>query len=371
MEDEIRACSGIANEGLDPTMFALATILPMSCFPIDSVHPSARYGATEDDSYGLQDYADYGTTSGDDMRSLPSYDSDHCLGRYGMNDADLLDQMPPLSASTVSSDSSSNWFSSDPAPEFGFGETFDTTALSPSDGVSVILGRYSSAADLTVNSLGIAAREQLEYGWNAWALFNLGSAVSHQPSQPIESQSQSNALLLGFSTNSSTTFPFDMAAAFQASSSLAMAASPASELLRRQPAIPSSTELLTPENSPNHIDKEVDDFLDELANVIDWDSAELNIQYPETNTMDFVDPQCTNMMNPAPSPGYDQGQGQELGLHGTAYSHDSWEDESTCGDVEFSPSFTELLNEQDHRLLRLSSDDLRADGRDSIWSAAN
>lgn len=355
--DQSRASSEMTNEGFDPVLFALATALPMSCFPIDNVHPSARYGAPEDNRYQDRSTIHYSSTCCDSVTPFPSYLQNRCCGRCRMNAEYLFDSMPPLSASTVSSGWRSNWSSSEPATEFGIAGTFDAMPLSRSHGHFSPSQSYPTAPcnfEIFPDYLDIVAQDQPEHAWNGFASCDLGSAVPEQFGQAVEGQMPYTVISSGLSLD-----PFAEISHDVPENGLLPAAglSPASDLVQQYTKVPPSTGLITPDYSPSHIDKEVDAFLDELAGVINWNDVEPGDEDPEINHMDIAD-QHTNGVDDTSLLGHRQQQAQQLDQVVAADSQDIWERELLAAASEISPAFGELLDDDNHYLRSPSSLDL-------------
>ncbi|KAF7509442.1 hypothetical protein GJ744_008005 [Endocarpon pusillum] len=281
--DHSPAVSEIRINGLDQALFDLATTLPMSCFPNDSVHPSARYGEPESKRYRLRKKTHYGTTCCHDMVSLASHIHDPYPGSYCVNNKDLFDVPTPLSTSTISSD----WSSNEPATVYAPAGSFDPMPRYGDNSyfaVPVHLGSTSCNTGVFADSLDIMAANQNDLTWNDLGSIGFCSATHREDIQFIENHMSWNPVDPGLPSGLSARTPYE-AAAHQPTSSKAAAVPATSDPLPQHPVFPLSVDRLTPECSPNHIENQVDNFLDDLADVINWNNNEPNLEYSSTNDM--------------------------------------------------------------------------------------
>ena len=308
-EDQIRTPFEIADDAIDSTLFALATILPMSSFPVDNVHPSQRYGATGNRSYRVRCRAQYGSARRHNMMPFPPSSQNQFFGRHGMIDEGLCHSMPSLSASTISSGLGSNWSSSNPATDFGSTGTFDAIQVSSNQSAPC-------ASDFLPDSLRIMTQGRPEYAWNEFSSSIFGTDSPQQPLQPAKGHMPYDNPFSGPSLDHCAGIPFDILRTFQHASFPGANTSPGLEVLPQQNAFPLTTKYLSPQYSPNNIDREVGDFLDDLGHIIDWDKIEPC----------FKDPGSSD-------------------VHMAVCSQDTWERGSLSGDAEVSLGFNELLDE--------------------------
>ncbi len=204
---------------------------------------------------------------------------------------DLSDLLPPISASTVSSDWESTWSSNeaatlngpagqaDPVPQNG--GYFD---FAPQTGSRSSLCNTGVLAD----SLDIVGQDQTELDRNEVESFKLCSVMhgedvqfreNHMPWNPVAPQ-PSSCLSAGSAYE---------AAAYQPASSAAAAMPATSDLLPQHSVHRLSADRLTPEYSPNDIEKQVDNFLDGLADVINWENANIGLAHSAINDMHATD----------------------------------------------------------------------------------
>jgi hypothetical protein len=337
--DQIAGRSGPVDDVLDPSLFALATILPMGCFPTHNVHPSARYGVIGHKPRPGKGNAQYAGIHCNDTMSFPQKIQTQFPGTYRINDADWLGSMPPLSASTVSSDWISNWPSSEPVAGLKISGNLDAVPLSSSYAPFAVPKTYSNSTydpDSRVNGFNIVASGQLDNAWTRLASCDPAILVPHHLIQSVQSQMLFDGLSSGLSIDLCGGAPSEIQSDFQNTFPPAANVSSASDLL---PARPFSTGYPSPDHSPSHVDQEVDFFLDELANVIDWDNVEPSAEDPQTNRVDSFISQQNNSMNRTPISEYGAYESLGLDVYGASYAEDFGEDGE---DAEFSPSFTEL-----------------------------
>lgn len=354
--------SGIADDDIDPTVFALATTLPMSCFPIDNVQQNAHSGPIADKPNPTRSNTPHGSTSRHDIISMPSYFPNLCPGSDWVDYVGRFNLIPPMSASTVSSDWPSNWSSSEPSTDRGMSRTFG--AMPQSSGVA----RLASAdgypntpcdSDLLAYSIGTEEQYQLEFAWNDLIACDFGSDISQSFARNYESQLPYNVFTPGLSIDSCGSHSFKVPRAFQEPCLPTAAVSPTSTILSQQPAPPFSTNQMTPPYSPNHIDKDVDDFLNELGSTINWDDVVApGFEGPGTNAMGITSSPYVNGGGEATMPGCAQHYSPEYEQHVDTLSQDDWEREFVGGDPTGSPSVSELLGEPNYDLRSLSSLDL-------------
>lgn len=347
----IGPCSETPRPDLDPTLFALATTLPMSRFPIDDVDPSARYGPAEDTSRRIQRNACYDIMPRHHAISSPTNMPDLCPGSDWMNNEDF-NSLPPLSASTSSSDWTSDWSANEPAPGFGVSCGFDAMPLSSGSIPSFLPGSYTSALDLFIDNFGLVAQGQLDYGWDELAPFELGLVMPKSALRGVGNQMPCSALSPGLFTNEFSGISFDTPGACQYSCLPTAPATPAAEQPPLLPGFPLPEDDLYPDRPFDNIGIEVDDFLNELGNTINWDSAVSSARDRTENSDHPNEPPGTSMAR-------HEDQRQEPSPHDSAYSQHDWEHEFLAGDPEVFPDSIEvLLGEDEDCLLNPTSLDL-------------
>jgi hypothetical protein len=338
MRDQIADRSGPASDVLDPSLFALATILPMGCFPIYNVHPSARYGDMGHKHRRGKSNALYAGMPCNGTMSFPPNIQTQFPGTYRTNNADRFDSMPPLSASTVSSDWISNWSSSEPVAGLGIFGNLDAVPLSGSHAPFAVPKSYPKSTydpDSLANSFDIVASGQLDNARTQLASCDPTIRMPHHLIQSVESQMLFDGLSSGLSIDLCGGAPSENQSDFQNTFPPAATVSSASELL---PARLFSTGYPSPDHPPSHVDREVDSFLDELANVIDWDNIEPRVEDPQTNRVDSFVSQQKNSMNGTTTSEHGLYESLGLDVYGASYAQDFGEDGE---DAEFPPSFTE------------------------------
>ena len=307
-DHERRARLGIPNNGPDPVMYALATNLPMSRFPDDGVHSRARYGTAEPhlypfagtrpvngdgncfhgygQSYIIRDLAVQGldtvTTPELEGNSILSafntdyvryhsanatfpYAHDQFFHDCAVGPGDVRDAVPPLSASTASLDGSSSWSMSESAPEIG--------AMPIDVGDSFLLDRtYQNVVpcDFIGEGAHLVPHDLPEYDRNNWLRYSSSAA-------PVQSLATLDIHKLGLDTSS--TYPIEvfhgdnsnLTSAFQVLTDPAVYLPWTSESHTPQPVFLSADN--DNANDPE-IDREINDFLDELGTSINWDNIE-------------------------------------------------------------------------------------------------
>jgi hypothetical protein len=342
-EEHMTTPAEVASNSLDPTLFSLVTTLPMSCFPTDNVHPSAQYGLAGDNDFSISQLAPCGSTPWDDnMLFLPST-RNQCSSSYERSEDDFFDLVPPLSASTMSSESSLNRFSDDFVEDFGSARAFHAVLLSNADTGSYLPRSCLQApcgSDFLLKSLDSVAQDLPEYSWNELEPPNILAAGTQQQFQLDQSQMPWNPLVPETIVGSSDSISFDVPVAPEDIYLPTPMTSPESYSLLQQSAH-TSTEDPLPDYASDNVDKQVDDFLDELANVIDWESIEHTFEAPDTAAnSDF-----TKSMNHTEIPQPDQHAHDSFDLPIAAYFQEGWQYEF-LGDAELSPNFFDLLDEQ-------------------------
>jgi hypothetical protein len=339
--------SEATNESFDPALFALATALPMSCFPIDNVHLSKRYGVLEQKRNRARNNTYHGSTFCGGMTPFPLDISTRGPCRRRMNDEYSFDSMPPLSASTVSSGWTSSWSSNEHITDLGIPGPFEALSRSDSDGHFGLSESYPTApcnAEMLAGNLADVAHDQSEYAWNGLASCDAGTVLPQQFVQPVEGQ------MVAYDPISSAPPTNHSAAIPQAGNALLPAPGllPASSLPQHHTIIPPFRSRMTPEHSPGYVDQEVVDFLDELAGVINWNDVELRRKLPDTDHTRTADSQRTTDCVGAPVLGHSQHQHQQPDSHVLSSSPGLWRLELQAASAEFAPSFAEFFDASPH-----------------------
>ena len=291
------------------------------------------------------------------MASLASHIHDPYSGSRRAKNVDLFDVLPPFSASTISSDWGSNWSSKEPATLNGPAGRADPV---PQNGGNSYFASQTHSRSIPCNTgvladgFDIMAQNQTEYDCNDLESFDLCSMMhgediqfleNHMPWNPVSPEPSSD--LPGGNSHE--------AAAYQPTSSTAATMPATSDLLPQHSVLPPLADRLTPEYSPNHIEEQVDNFLDGLADVINWDKAELDLEHSATKYMHA---------NYSPSP-IDEFAEQLRDTHHyqtvepyqqTGHpSPDTWDHESLAGAVEFSSTLDDSLLNEHHYFPRSPS----------------
>jgi hypothetical protein len=332
---------GTTNAGFDPALFALTTALPMSCFPVDNVHLSERYGATKQKRNLARSNTYHDSTCGNVTTPFPLHLETRCSCKCRMHDESIFDAMPPLSASTASSGWQLNWPSNKHITDLGNAGTFDATLQSGGHVDFGLLGSYSTApcnAEMSAGNFATVVHDRSEYGWNEPASCyagtlpqqSLGSVNSQMPCDPIWSVPP---------INHSADKLYDGNALLPAPGLL-----PACSLLQHHTSNPPLTGRMTPEYSPDHIDQEVIDFLDKLADTINWDDIELRNEHLEPNHTLMADSERTTGFLSVPFPGYHQHQNQQLHAYVPPTLPGLWVPEIQAATAGWSPSLAEWLD---------------------------
>ena len=344
--DHFLAFSEIRTNGLDQTLFDLATTLPMSCFPNDNVHPSARYGEPENKRYRLRKNTHYGTSCCHDMVSLASHIHDPYAGSHRVNNKDLFDLLPPLSASTISSD----WSSNEPATVYGPAGRFDPMPRYGDNSYFALPTCPRSTPYNTgvfADSIDIMAQNQNESAWNDLVSVGFCSATHREDIQFIENHMPWNPVASGLSSGLSVGNRHE-AAAHQPTSYKTAAVPATSDLLPQHSVVPLSVDRLTPEYSPKHIEDQVDNFLDDLADGINWNNEDPNLEYSETNDMCTTHPLHPSDEIAEQLPEAHQNQTEEPDQPITQPSPETWR-HGLLASADHFPSIWDdfLLNEHD------------------------
>lgn len=349
--DRFLAFSEVRINGLDQTLFDLATTLPMSCFPNDNVHPSARYGEPESKRYRLRKNIHYGTRCCHDMVSLASHIHDPYPGSYWVNNRDLFDVPPPLSTSTISSD----WSSSEPATVYGPAGRFDPVPRYGDDSYFALPthpGSTSCNTGVFADSLDIMAQNENDHTWNDLVSIGFCSATHREDIQFIENHMPWSPVGPGLPSGLSASIPHE-AAAHQPTSYKAAAVPATSDLLPQHSVFPLSVDRLTPECSPNHIENQVDNFLDELADVINWNNNEPNLEFCKTNDMHTANSGHLGMAEQLPAA--QQNQTEEPDQPIIQPSPDTWSDGLLASTDQFPSMWDDSLLNEHNRLHRSPS----------------
>jgi hypothetical protein len=302
---ERRAHLGLSRNGPDPILFALATTLPMSCFPKDDVHPSARYGtaeprlcrfdsvhssnrsgnslhtdgqmcllsqfvapgsnAVQPSEFGANSIScalDTNYTSCHGSNAISPYPRDQILHRCPIGNGDIFDTVPPLSASTASLDGSSNWSSSEPAPEFGAVpmDGFDPRYLDNSC-------QKGAPHEFLGDSVHVLCQDFPENDWNGWVTCRANAIPQPAPSVGMQK----------LACDLSLPHPLDCLKGghFDVQSNTATYLSSTSKPPTPQPVLPTAEGDNALDQTLHHVDNNgVDNFLDELGSTIDWDNIE-------------------------------------------------------------------------------------------------
>lgn len=352
------ACSEFGTNGLDHTLFDLATALPMCCFPNDDVHPSARYGEPENKRYRGRQNTHYGTRCFHDMASLASHIHDPYSGShmasYQANHIDLFDLSPPFSASTVSSDWESNWSSKGRTTICG--PAGEADPVPPSGGISYFALPTPSRNSLC-NTGNFAddhdnmTRNQTELEWNDLNSFDTCSMMHGEDIQFLQDHTSWDPVAPGPSSGLSAGDSHE-ATTYQPTSYAPATVPATSILLPQHSVIPLSADRLTPEYTPRHIEKEVDDFLDGLADVINWEKADLDLGHTAINDMHTTNsPSPSDELAEQLHDDAHQNQSVEPDQQTRHPSPDTWDHELLACAAELPSAWDDFtLNEHHHFL---------------------
>lgn len=391
--DKIEGCPATANDGINPTLFALATTLPLNCFPNDDDHPARRHGALNN-RYGVERNAHHGkvsmrcshagnlslclmsesqalrfhcaeqqelrteSTSSAARTNLPtchdmtwpSSIQKPCPDCCKMNEG-LSYRISPNSVSTVAS-APSNWFPDDPAvAEFGIFGTSDGMLPSHDGGISPLQSSYPVSftnSDFLADTVRIATQNQNEQG-RRLAPCVFGPTVHPQLVPLDDSKMPCSALLSELSVDHSgghrSGEPVTLQQRFLPSAVLP----PASELLLKLPVLscPEAQHVLG--DSSFQIGKDADNFLDELGTAMEWAKAEPRPENPESD-MHVLDSGYGNVLSKMLPARHEQDHYQHH-QNAAVCSPDVWEQELRSWAANGYPAFPEPLHNLDHHLL--------------------
>jgi hypothetical protein len=342
-ENQLRNHLGISEESCDPSLLALAITLPMSCFPIDEVHPIARYGTFGDSCCKLRSnthprptfsksrhvdplplyfysndtnshvhrvqkhkfggkrpsyYYDPHPSQIRRTPNLPSSIDTNLFSKFVLDDRNLFDA-PPLSASTVSSDW--NLESSPTGPAFGFriASTFDVSPMSTGEDPFLLAMSYANPLpelNFMADDFFTSSHKSLESGVDEPLPGDPSSAMLSQPFEAGESQSPTQSLCIEPSVDFSNANLFDTTHLLDDTSVVAWRAPPPNQCTT-PPEFPCPEAYLSPTTSPCQIDRVVDTFFDELGETVDWDSIEWSFRYPAPCPTDNASPEHLDDMD--------------------------------------------------------------------------
>jgi hypothetical protein len=391
LEDQIQFLPGMASDGPDPTLFALATLLPMSCFPVDSVDQNARYGTTtfqpcqrdgnaHSRKKSLKQLHAYNTPMytnslepgpySVEMRKQrkdcvsSAFDTDHpkchnmlsfppgvqseSSGRYHPYGGDIWDAVPILSASTVCSDQTANWSSSEPANGLGIGETIDQKPLGRAGEPFFLSNRWCSNVSPTshvfAGALDDMSDKHAEDIWNDFTSCYLDAPQPPQVFPSIVTRVPTPGFCPTFAVVQSDESVLETPTPVEVPSFPAAAVSMALDPAAKQLTIPLWEDQIIPDRAPEHIDKEVDDFPNDMGSAINWDDIEPCLEDTTFDQIDTVNLHQADSMVERSMFGQGPHQPQECNPPGTTSSEDAWCTQM-LRDAESFASFTELLNE--------------------------
>jgi hypothetical protein len=333
--------SEMTTKGFDPALFALTTALPMSCFPIDNVHLSERYGPMKPKRNQVRSntYHDSMCVNGTTPFPLPV--EARCSCNCRMHDELIFDSIPPLSGSTISSGWRSNWPSHEHVADHGMPGTFHARRQSRGDidfGLSESYPSVPYNAETSAGNFATVVHDQAECAWNEPASCYCGT-LPHQSVQSLNSQIPCDALSSFLPINYPADRSYDENALLPAPGLF-----PTSSLLQHHAFISPLASRMTPEHPPGHIDQEVTDFLDKLADTINWDDIELRNEQSEPNPTNLADFQHTTNYFSAPVPEHNHHQYQQLHSYGPPIVPGLRDPDAQAAATGFSPNLAEWLD---------------------------
>jgi len=334
--------SEMTTKDFDPALFALTTALPMSCFPIDNVHLSERYGPMKHKRNRARSNTCHDSVCGNGTTPFPLHVEARCSCKCRMHDESIFDSMPPLSASTGLSGWRSNWPSNEHVTDFGNAGTSNATPQSRGNIDFGLLASYPTApynAEMSAGNFATGVHDQSEYAWNEPAPC-YADTLPQQSVQSLNGQMPYDQISSVLPINYHADMSYDENALLPAPGLF-----PASSLLQHHTSIPPlAGRRMTPDHSPGHIDQEVIDFLDELADTINWDNIELRNEHPKSNHAHMADSQRTTNFLSMPLPGHDQHQYQQPHSYLPPTMPGLWVPEVQAAAAALSPSLAEWLD---------------------------
>lgn len=372
------------NDGPNLALSALATTLPMSCFPRDDVHPSVRYEPVEGHTLRLRNIystdrledilhaeelllcvmpkftgrdpfvvepqehggLNISSASNADQRMCGSetllypFAQDQYLDSYPTDNCNVSATVTPISsastASTASLDGMSNWSSSEPAPDFGI--------VPPNSCDPFLLQQHNHTTachDLLVDGVHSLSENLPEVGRHeSVACFNSPISLQSVPllrSSPVE-RGLSAAHSTGYLDGASMIMPDPLPGPTDPNSYAPSATIP--------PAWQSKSSGAEGYNLIDHdfipIDKGVDDFLDELGNMIDWGLIQPKLDATASGQIDHDI--MTEMEDDARTSFLFNSSREEAMVQDPSYSDDDWLNRF-IGEVGGFATFDQMLED--------------------------
>lgn len=270
MEGRSRAPSGNFNDGLDPTLFALATVLPMSCFPIDNVKPCERYGVPGQKSCRVSKTSRHAKSSCNYLSSTSFTAQNHYQDNYGLDDKNLFNLVPSLCASTLSADWTSNWSYGEAATCFK-----DPVSFGIGDASLVARNGYSNASldrDYPIDGLDSLAQNRVGFARDELAPLEFAPKQGPRLVQFLEGCNPCDVFSSTLSMHGSGGEILDKSYGFRGVHLPPDIGASPLEAPPLDPALPRWTGYPSPDHSSHCVEQEVDDFLKELGDSIDWDN---------------------------------------------------------------------------------------------------
>lgn len=388
-EVRIRARSRTLNERIDPTLLALATTLPMSCFPVENVPPSGRYGTLGDCSSAVRSNVHQSKkprrVRGTDDRCLflkPNSSRqtmpDTAAEMFKMNnishitkiDAPMGDDrtyppgntlvecrlndesVPSTTSQSFTSTTSSNWMplrsSIESAGDVGMTRSLDTllsTSIDDQSLQSEVYPRMSYTSGCFTNGFGSVSDDEVELGWDDFSPYGLGFVSSLETLAPLQIQLPAPV--------PTTTCPIDLPdekfdrimTPFEERSSTS-STSPLVNPSAQQATPALSNDRSSSNQSSNEVKKEVDNFLDELSNIINWDGVDCANADPEQFSTDITNSQNANSVIGAPIPDHHNSQPHDRDLSSTKPLEETLWWNQLSSEIENSASSFEQLHEE-------------------------
>ena len=351
----------------------------MSCFPRDDVHPSMRYEPAEYHSHQLKNICSTDRLEdilhanglllcimpkftapdpfvvepqelgGKNISSASNADQPMCgvetsvfphtqdqyLNGYSIDNSDVSDTVSPIPASTAL-DGISNWSSSESAPDFGMmpPNTCEPFLLQQSN-------QTTACRDFLGDGVHFLCENLQEVGWHELVTC-CDSAISLQPVPFLENSQSERDLSAAHPTDYSDGGSTNISSTFDGPTDPATYSSSASTLPSWQSESSDAEDSNAIDHDFNPIDKEVDDFLDELGNTIDWDQIQHNLD--DTASTQIDNDTNTQLEDDASMSSSSDGSQEEVILQDPTCSDDDWLDQF-IGEVQGFATFDQLLEE--------------------------
>lgn len=375
---QTRHGSKLVHDDSNSILLALATTLPMSCFPIENVPASARYGALEgpprivrnnpgslkktrkvhsDDHRSMflkpestrpgtemlrMDSVSHAANTGFEKCNVTSYASPEGVGGYGIGDVSVFNTASPLSTSTNSSAWISELSSTEPTSDLGTAALVHTILPTSVDGSYPNMPYKSSSF---TNGLNFVSDVDIGFSWNEVPQSNDDFSSSTKAFPSFENQ------MPALHPNPALPFAYPDRQLSQTRSPFKIPTLSPVTISRTNLSVQQSTPQLSNDYSPTdtssiQTNKEVDDFLDDLSDMINWDAVNCptsNLEFVQngiTNTPD------ANSVSRTPLPDHCNHQLQDPSLSDTLTVDETlWWDEFLT-QAKKSASLFQMLNEQ-------------------------